>query len=321
MARLLELCERPRDPVALVQGALREEAVEAHAEALERLPDLLDHQLEAAAREGLEVGGVDPFGAQPLGELGHVLALVAALGDRLAGHPRRDRAPEQLDLGAVVVDVVLALDLVAARTRARARASRRTRRGGRSAAFRGPVGLALTNSTRMRSRCAAGTAPAPNTSPCVPHGRERVAKPGVGQEQVEEAGARDLDALERVPESGVQRSADALRDLTRRRLQRRCEQHRDVRGEVAELGPRRPLERRLRALGAVAAHRRGGLDDLGPQLLDRPRRRGRLRVGWRGHVAADVREVTAPPSRMCREAESSPRSISARLAIVRPLAL
>ena len=139
MARLLDLCERPRDPVALVQGALREEAVEVHAEPLERLPDLLHHQLEAAAREGVEIRGVDPFGTQPLGELGHVLALVAPLGDRLAGHPRRDRAPEQLDLGAVVVDVVLALDLVAAEAEhARERvavcgvAARRPRSGARS---------------------------------------------------------------------------------------------------------------------------------------------------------------------------------------------
>ena len=47
MARFLQHRERLRDPVAVVQGALGEEAVEAHAEPLERLAHLLDHQLDA----------------------------------------------------------------------------------------------------------------------------------------------------------------------------------------------------------------------------------------------------------------------------------
>ena len=46
-------------------------------------------------------------------ELVDVLTLVAALGNFLPGPARFDRSPEEVDLPARVVEVVLALDLVA----------------------------------------------------------------------------------------------------------------------------------------------------------------------------------------------------------------
>ena len=80
---------------------------------------------------------------------------------------------------------------------------------------------------------------------------ERVPEPRVGQEQVEEARPRDLGALELHAQAGSEPRPHLLGDLARRRLQRRRQQHRDVRREVAELRPRRPLERRRRRIGAA----------------------------------------------------------------------
>ena len=50
------------DRAAVVQAALGEEAVEPHAEALERRAHLLEHQLDAAPRERVEVRGVEALG-------------------------------------------------------------------------------------------------------------------------------------------------------------------------------------------------------------------------------------------------------------------
>ena len=106
-------------------------------------------------------------------ELGHVVALVAVLGRRLAAGAGADRLAERGDLRARVVEVVLA-----PRPRGRAKleqpraARRRRRRGGRWPAVSGPVGLAETNSTWIRSR---GVRPCRRRSRRRPRARARAA--------------------------------------------------------------------------------------------------------------------------------------------------
>ena len=75
--------------------------------------------------------GSMPLGGDPLGQLGDVLAFVAVLGRLGPGHPGGDRVGEAADLAAGVVDVELALDLVADRLEQPRPGRRRRRRGGR----------------------------------------------------------------------------------------------------------------------------------------------------------------------------------------------
>ena len=81
------------------------------AKALERGANLLQHQLDADARE--LVGVLVCRARDPLCQLGDVVAAVAVLGRLLATRTRADRRAEVENLRAVVVDVVLALDAVA----------------------------------------------------------------------------------------------------------------------------------------------------------------------------------------------------------------
>jgi hypothetical protein len=108
---LAELPDRALDRAVVVHRALREEAVEVDPEPLQRALDPLHHVLHAQHRELVRValGRAVDFG----GELGDVVALVAALRRLLAAGARPDRLAEEPHLGPVVVDVVLALDRVA----------------------------------------------------------------------------------------------------------------------------------------------------------------------------------------------------------------
>ena len=95
--------------------ALRRPGVEVDAEALQRRLDPGAHRLGREHLERVERRpGRRPRSASSVAELADVLARVAVLGRLVALHPRRDRLGEQPHLGAGVVDVVLALDLVAA---------------------------------------------------------------------------------------------------------------------------------------------------------------------------------------------------------------
>ena len=182
------------DLAALVEVALGEPGVEADAEALEGRPHLLEHQLDPAPAERLAVGGVDALGRDPLGQLGDVLARVAVLGRLGAGHPGGDRVGEALDLAAGVVDVVLALDLVADRLQ---QPHQRVAVGGVAAAADvqrpGRVGGDELDQDPLR---ASRSAPGPRPSPAATRRRQRPPVPGVGEEEVDEAGAGDLDPLE-----------------------------------------------------------------------------------------------------------------------------
>ena len=108
----------------------------------------------------------------------------------------------------------------------------------------GPVGLAETNSTRTFSGCRC------RARPEVLPGREQVAEgpqvPGVGEEEVDEAGAGDLDPLQVRRQAGIafKLAAQALGDRARVFAERTGEQHRRVGAVVAELGLRRALQGR-----------------------------------------------------------------------------
>ena len=107
----------------------------------------------------------------------------------------------------------------------------------------GPVGFAETISTWTRS--AARAAPPPNASPSSRISPSADDEPLVAEEEVDEARAGDLGALDRLEAGG--RLRDLGRDLARRPPPRARELQRDVRRVVAVLRLARPLELELGA--------------------------------------------------------------------------
>ena len=89
--------------------------VEVDAEVVQRLLDLLEHQVHAARAEDLlRVGLLQHVGdlrGDPLGDLGDVGPAVPVLGGGLALRRGEQGPGEPVDLGAVVVEVVLPRDL------------------------------------------------------------------------------------------------------------------------------------------------------------------------------------------------------------------
>ena len=169
--------------LALVQRVLREPVVERDPVGLHRRAVALQQERDALLGE---LVGVGVGRARDLpGQLLDVLPLVAALGDVLAPRAGLDRRTELGDLAACVVDVELALDGVAANSRSRESASPNAACRP-LAAVSGPVGLADTNSTRIRSgdsgEPAPWRSPAATTSAsaaaCQPSDRKRLRKPG-----------------------------------------------------------------------------------------------------------------------------------------------
>ena len=132
------------------------------------------------------------------------------------------------------------------------------------AAVSGPVGLAETNSTCTRSP----RSPAPKRVARVEHAAHGREVPGVGEEQVQEARAGDLDLLDAVAERLLERGAELLRDRARRLAQEGREQHRRVRRVVAEAGLLRALQGEAvgRAVGAQFA---GGGLHRGAEVVER----------------------------------------------------
>ena len=214
-----------------LDDALPLPCVEVHAEALERGLDPREHR-----RHGI---------AGKRRELRDVLAPVATLGRLLAAAHRLDRGVEQLHLGAGVVVVVLALDIVAGereepRDRVSVRAVPRRRDGDRPGGVRGNH-LHL-DALSLRSRGGSERV----------HGLHDLAhaagEPGVGQPQIHESGAGGLRAL-RDP-LGDDARRELVRDLARRALLQTGKLERDVRRVVAVLWITGALERdgRTRAL-------------------------------------------------------------------------
>ncbi len=245
--------ERLLDLARLVQGALREELVHPHAEAVQGRAHALEHQLDPPARHllRLALGGA----LDALGQLAHVVPLVAVLRRLLAPRPRLDRLAEALHLAPGVVHVVLALHAVAGPLQdacQRITVGRVARRGDRHRAG------------RVRAHELEVHVPALGAGAVVlarlEQGRERVEVPAVGHEQVEEAGPRDLHALDGLAEPVAEPLAQLLRDRARRLAHGRREQHRRVRGVIAEVRPRRAVELQARA-APVPRQVSGGLFD------------------------------------------------------------
>jgi hypothetical protein len=245
-----------------VQRALEEPVVELDPVLGERPADPLDQEPDALDGElgGAPVRGVGDL----LGELAYVVARVAVLGRLLPARPREDRLAEPVDLTAGVVEVVLALDLVAdeAQDPPQCVAVRRVAaaRGGQRPGRVGGDELDLDPLARLGLAAAVAVAGRQH------RGRRR-GVPGVGEEDVEEAGPGDLHALEPLAEPLGQLLAELLRDLARRRLQRRGQQHRSVGGEIAEAGLARLLQRgpglqRRRAVAQVGGGRLDGVTEV-----------------------------------------------------------
>ena len=225
-------------------------------------------ELDAAHADRLGVGGVDPLGGDLLGELGDVVAAVAVLGRLPAGHPGRDREREALDLAAGVVDVVLAPDLVADRLE---QPHEGVAVGGVAAAAdvqrAGRVGGDELDQDPLGEAVGAG----PRSSPDSARRCHRAPVPGVGEEEVDEAGAGDLDPLDAAA-LAAELGARARRRAARRR---RAGFRRAARRAAS---PRWSCSRRARASAAGRATARG--------------RRARLRAG-RGCALADRRRSSA----------------------------
>ena len=166
---------------------------------------------------------------------------VAVLGRLGPGHLGRQRGGEAGHLTAAVVDVVLALDVMADR---REEAGDGIPVGGVAAAADverpGRVGGdeldedPLRRRGRDRPQALAGLAEARQGAPV----------PGVGEEEIDESGAGNLDPVDAAAggEIALELRADASCDVAGRFPQRRGEQHRRVGAVVPQLGLRRAVE-------------------------------------------------------------------------------
>ncbi len=226
-----------------MQRALGGEAIEGDAEARERGLDRGPHELDAAPGKRLGIVGTEALGRELLGDRDQIVALIAALGDVAAADPGGDRGAEQADLTAGVVDVVLALDRVAGELED---PGERIAVGGVPGAGHGdrPGRVGAHELDQGAALAAGGDASTP-AGATLGDQTGGAGEPLVGEEQVDEAGPGDGDVREAVPEPPAERPGKPLGDLARVSAGERREQQRGVRREVAELGLRRPLQRRL----------------------------------------------------------------------------
>ena len=177
----------------VVQRALGGPAVEPHPRSARASPVAVEHQLQPAPRSPSRSAGRSPS-ADLLRQL--------ARRSRPRSRPRATRSPliraaierRKSDWRALVVDVVLALDTVAGELehpRERVAVGGVPPAGGGQRA--GRVGADELHQDRARPcrRRRARSAPLPANR------GERGPEPRLGQEQVEEAGAGDLDPLQR----------------------------------------------------------------------------------------------------------------------------
>ena len=166
-----------REP--LRELALERPRVEMDAEPLERRLDPRQHRRDRVALEG--------------GELADVVALVAVLRRLLPAPHRLHRSAEELHLRAGVVVVVLALDLVPAQleqARDRVADPAVPRRGDGERA--GRVGGDHLDLDALLRRGEAGAVVGARGEDLA----ERTGEPAVGEEEVDEAGSRDLGAVD-----------------------------------------------------------------------------------------------------------------------------
>ena len=198
------------------------------------------------------------------GEIGHVVALVAVLGERLAEAQRRDRCAEDADLAARIVEVVLARHALAAGLEDAAeqvadeRAARiaDVQRAGRI----GRHELDVDRARLARRLCSGPTRRAPRGRRAMTSSRAlsasvRFTKPG---------GATVALAIGVAPRRGRlggQFRRQGRGDRERRHPVRAGQLHREVGGEVAVLLAGRSFDldrgrRRVRRAAAAASRRR-----------------------------------------------------------------
>ena len=179
-----------------------------------------------------------------LGQVGDVLALVAVLRRLLPTPPGLDRRAEELHLGARVVVVVLALDVVPGELeQSRDRVSVGTVAPGGDRDRPGGVGRDhLDLHLLLRRRRAAAVLRAGGEDL-----RERVAVPRRREPEVDEAGSRDLGSLDLRQRARLR--DELLRDRQRRLLAHAGQAHRHVRRVVAVRRVAGPLQSHGRSRG------------------------------------------------------------------------
>jgi len=179
-----------------------------------------------------------------------------------SARPRLDRLPEAAHLGAGVVHVVLALDPVAGPLEDACQGVAVGGMAGRGDRHRpGRVGA---HELQVHVLAAGARAV---VFARLEQRREGVQVPAVRHEQIEEARAGDLYALDGRAQPLPQPLAEPLRDHPRRLAHGRRQQHRRVGRVVAEVGPRGAVELQARA-AAVARQVGGGLLHCAGELCD-----------------------------------------------------
>ena len=257
----------------------------------------------------------------PLGQLGHVVALVAVLRRLLAARARPDRLAEALAPGCRRRSRSTRARHGGRRTRGCGRASRRRRRGGAARPYRpGRVGAHELDLHALAAR-----RPRRSRSPASTSVGQRVEVPGVGHEQVEEARARRPRRARRSsPSRSPSVVAEPLGDRARRLAQRRARaasrrwsssRRSPARGGAVEL-QRRHGGRSPAHLGGGLARRRSSGSATGssarPLSSGTARRRGSCGPGRAARAAPPGRAGAAASSRpsesrMSRRSRSSPR--------------
>jgi hypothetical protein len=111
-----------------------------------------------------------------------------------------------------------------------------------------------------------GHDPGAEAVPCLEHRGHPRAVPAVGQEQVEEAGAGDLDPVGGRAEPPAQLLPQPLRDLARRLAACGREQHRGVGRVVAQFGLGGTLQLRGRVARLAVAQAGGGVVNRAAEL-------------------------------------------------------
>ena len=301
VAQLAQAGDGALDRPGLVEGVLVEVHLEVDPEAVQRRLDLAEHELDAACAEDLlrDVVGqgervrlacLAAAREHGVGDVGDVLAAVAVLRRLLPLGPGEQGPGEPVDLGAVVVEVVLARHLGAARGD----------QPGEGVADGGPPGATdVDGPGRVRGHelqvhaLAGQRRRRPVRSSRLDDGARELARGRRVQRDVQEARPRDVDARD-AGDRG-QALGQQVREVARRDTRLLAQLERDVGRPVAVLARARSLHRhhgrqvgRIQGQGAVG---HGGDQD-GAQGV------GELGGGHRESVSAPrVRPVGASVTR------------------------